>query len=93
MTAAAGGLHASYFACDWMVCRQDTPGDKADLALDLYLPAGAQSLAVGQALAVTAAPDGLTRHRWRATRPYPAYLYGFAAGPFARQFHDTPAGG
>ncbi|WP_343698231.1 M1 family aminopeptidase [Caulobacter sp.] len=92
VTAAAGGLHASYFACDWMVCRQDTPGDKADLALDLYLPAGAQSLAVGQALAVTAAPDGLTRHRWRATRPYPAYLYGFAAGPFARQFHDTPAG-
>ena len=31
-------LYTSYFACDWMVCLQDAPGDKADFSLDLILP-------------------------------------------------------
>src|SRR5690606_29449048 len=82
VTAEAGGIYTSYFACDWMVCLQDAPGDKAHLHMDLFLPAGVQSLGVGRARPVTLLPGGLTRHRWRSTRPYSPYLYAFAAGRF-----------
>ncbi|MBH9536615.1 hypothetical protein [Novosphingopyxis sp. YJ-S2-01] len=34
------GIWSGYFACDWMVCRQNSPGDKASIALDLYVPTG-----------------------------------------------------
>lgn len=85
VTTSGGGLYTSYFACDWMVCLQDAPGDKADFALDLDVPAGWTTVGVGRERAVQRLSDGLVRHRWRATRPYSAYLYGFAAGPFPRQ--------
>ena len=73
-------LYTSYFACDWMVCLQDAPGDKADFALDLVLPKGVESLGVGRQLPRRDLPDGNVLHRWRSTRPYSPYLYGFAAG-------------
>ena len=92
VTAAAGGLYASYFACDWMVCLQDAPGDKADLALDLFLPADATSVGVGRAAPTTALPGGLVLHRWRSTRPSSPYLYAFATGPFASRSVPTPQG-
>ncbi len=92
VTAAAGGLYTSYFACDWMVCLQDAPGDKAHLALDLFLPAGVASVGVGRAALETALPGGLVLHRWRSTRPYSSYLYAFAAGPFARRSTRTAQG-
>jgi aminopeptidase N len=85
VTAVSGGFYTGYFACDWMVCLQDAPGDKAYMALDLYLSGGMQSVGVGHAGLVTAAPEGLVVHRWRSSRPYSAYLYAFAAGPFARR--------
>src|SRR5690606_37359188 len=66
----------------WMVCIQDAPGDKAHLHMDLFLPAGVQSLGIGRAGPVTLLPGGLTRHHWRSTRPYSPYLYAFAAGRF-----------
>jgi aminopeptidase N len=84
VTATAGTLYTGFFACDWMVCLQDSPGDKAEFALDLLLPAGIQSAAVGRAQRIRAAQDGLMLHRWRSTRPYSPYLYAFAAGPFIR---------
>ena len=89
---AGAGLYTSYFACDWMVCLQDRPGDKAHFSLDLYLPAGTASLGVGRALPARRAPDGLVRHRWRSTRPYSAYLFGFAAGPFRQASARSEAG-
>lgn len=92
VTVGAGGLYTSYFACDWMVCLQDAPGDKADLALDLFLPMGMASMGVGRAGLVTASANGLARHRWRSTRPYSPYTYAFAAGPFARQSVPTAQG-
>jgi aminopeptidase N len=92
VTAVAGGIYTSYFACDWMVCLQDTPGDKAHLQLDLFLPAGVESAAVGRAGRVTVLPGGLARHRWRSTRPYSPYLYAFAAGPFTRASTRTAQG-
>src|SRR5690606_1895273 len=36
---AGGGIYTSCFACDWMVCLQDAPGDEAHLHMDLFLPA------------------------------------------------------
>lgn len=92
VTAVAGGIYTSYFACDWMVCLQDAPGDKAHLALDLFLPEGATSVGVGRAAPATALPGGLVLHRWRSTRPYSPYLYAFAAGPFARRSTPTAQG-
>jgi aminopeptidase N len=92
VTAVAGGIYTSYFACDWMVCLQDTPGDKAHLMLDLFLPAGMESIGVGQAGPSIVLPGGLIRHRWRSTRPYSPYLFAFAAGPFRRQATHTDQG-
>ncbi len=89
VTTSGGGLYTSYFACDWMVCLQDAPGDKADFALDLDVPAGWTTVGVGRELAAHASTGGLVRHRWRSTRPYSAYLYGFAAGPFPRLTKDA----
>lgn len=75
-----GALYASYFACDWMFCLQNSPGDKAWFDLDLYLPKDAVSLGVGRKLSTVSAGDGLTVHSWRLARPYSPYLFGFAAG-------------
>jgi aminopeptidase N len=85
VTAVAGGIYTGYFACDWMICLQDSPGDKAHLWLDLMLPKGLESVGVGHVEPVKAMADGMALHRWRSTRPYSPYLYAFAAGPFARQ--------
>ena len=74
-------MFTSYFACDWMVCRQDAPGDKAWSALDLKLPASMTSLAIGTMIGPARADGGAVTHRWRSTQPYSAYLYGFAVGP------------
>lgn len=77
-------IYTSYFACDWMVCLQDAPGDRALFALDLQVPEGLTSLAAGRLVGLQTAADGTAIHRWRGARPYPAYLFGFALGPFAR---------
>jgi aminopeptidase N len=92
VTAVAGGLYTSYFACDWMVCLQDSPGDKADLALDLFLPAGTQSAGPGRAEPVRMLGGGLALHRWRSLRPYSPYLYAFAVGAFERRASPTAQG-
>jgi aminopeptidase N len=92
VTAVAGGIYTSYFACDWMVCLQDAPGDKAHLELDLILPAEVISAGVGHAAPTKTLPGGLVLHRWRSTRPYSAYLYAFAAGPFAQRSTRTAQG-
>lgn len=84
VTTTPTGLYTSYFACDWMVCLQDSPGDKARFALDLWLPAGADAVSIGQEEAARAAPDGRVVHRWRASRPFSPYVFGFAAGRFPR---------
>jgi aminopeptidase N len=92
VVAVPGGLYTSYFACDWMVCLQDAPGDKAHLDLDLFLPAGIQSVGVGRAASATPLPGGLVLHRWRSVRPYSPYLYAFALGSFPRGSSRTAAG-
>src|SRR6218665_695635 len=84
VTATASSMHTSYFACDWMVCLQDPRGDKAELATPLRLPGGWSSLAPGEPVATRSEPDGTVVHRWRTSRPYSPYLFGFAIGKFER---------
>lgn len=81
---SATTLYTSYFACDWMICSQNKFGEKAAFSLDLAVPAGMISLSVGNMVAKRRGPNGNEVHRWRAPRPYSAYLYGFAVGPFTR---------
>lgn len=76
-------ITTSYFACDWMVCLQDTPGDKALLNLDLWLAPGMESVAQGRR-ATHLAQGGLERHRWRGTAAYSSYIYGFSVGKLSR---------
>ena len=85
-------LYTSYFACDWMVCLQDAPDDKADFSLDLILPKGVESLGIGRELPRRDLPDGRELHRWRSTRPYSPYLYGFAAGRIDKVAVKTDVG-
>jgi aminopeptidase N len=84
VTATTTSMYTSYFACDWMICLQDSPGDKALFALDLRVPRGMTSLASGRMTGRTSANGGAVIHRWRSRRPYSAYLFGFAIGPFTR---------
>lgn len=92
VTVVKGGLYTSYYACDWLVCLQDSPGDKAHLALDLLLPHEVQSIGIGRAKAIALAADGLTLHRWRSTRPVSSYLFAFAAGQFTQHSDLTEQG-
>lgn len=92
VTTVPSGLYTGYFGCDWMVCLQDAPGDKATLQLDLLLPDGTVSLGVGERTAIIDLPDDLTLHRWHSNLPTPPYLFGFAAGTFPEQEFETPHG-
>jgi len=84
LSGSATSLYTTYFACDWMICLQDQFGDKAAFSLDLHVPAGMDTLSVGRRIAKRPGPDGGEIHRWKASRPYSAYLFGFAVGRFAR---------
>jgi aminopeptidase N len=84
VTFGPRSVHASYWACDWMFCAQDRPGDKASFSLALQLPAGMSSVGPGRKTGERALPGGERLHLWRETRPYSAYLFGFSAGDFAQ---------
>jgi aminopeptidase N len=81
---SATALYTSYFACDWMICRQNDFGDKAAFSLTLRVPAGMDTISIGRLVSKRSGPDGSEIQRWKAPRPYSAYLYGFAIGRFAR---------
>jgi len=86
------GLYTSYFACDWMVCLQDSPGDKARLALAITAPTGWSTIAPGRLVGSRAGRHGTTIHRWRSDRPYSPYLYAFAAGVLRKATVHSTAG-
>jgi peptidase M1-like protein len=76
----ADEIHTGYFTCEVMICDIDRPGDRAPLTFALILPAGFEAVAPGKLMSHSA--DGTWL--WREDRAYPAYLYGFAAGRYAR---------
>ena len=75
-------VYSGYFACDWMICPLDAPGDKATITMTLLVPEGMTSLGPGRLLSRSGAGPGLERQVWREDRPYSSYLYGFALGDF-----------
>jgi aminopeptidase N len=75
-------VYTGYFACDWLICAQDAPGDKATVSIDLILPKGQAAVAVGDRQSISQRGDGRERHRWRTRLPYSSYLIAFAAGAF-----------
>jgi aminopeptidase N len=77
---AEGGVRTGYFTCQWMICDQDRPGDRASLDLRVAVPSGFNAAGSGVGSTEALVGDTLTL-RWRETRPYAAYLYGFAASP------------
>lgn len=79
----ADWVYTSYWGCDWMVCLQDSPGDKARMSLDVRLPRGMISQAAGRLQGTVAARNDMI-HRWRTTRAYSPYLFAFAAGRLTR---------
>jgi aminopeptidase N len=84
ITTAGGTMYSSYFACNWMTCLQDAPGDKALFELELRLPREMASLSIGTMTGMSPAADGTVRHHWRTSRPYSPYLFSFAVGRFAQ---------
>ena len=77
-------IHTGYFTCEVMICDVDRPGDRAKFQLALTLPTDFDAAAPGRLVSRTPAGPGLETWRWREDRPYPSYLYGFAAGRYAR---------
>ena len=92
VTLTPAGMHTGYFACDWMVCLQNAPGDKAELELDLFLPEGSESLGVGERYATLDLSGGLVLHRYRSLAETSPYLFGFAAGDYPAETVETPQG-
>ncbi len=77
-------IHTGYFTCEAMICDVDRPDDRATLQFALTLPTGFDAVAPGERVSRTPAGPGLETWHWREDRPYPSYLYGFAAGRYAR---------
>lgn len=78
----ADTVTANYFTCDYMICDQDRPGDKARVTFELATPPGMEAVAPGR-LTYTSQTRGASIRRWSSGRPVSAYLQGFAAGRFA----------
>jgi len=82
LTFLKDSAFTSYDACGWMICLEDTPGNKATFSLDLHIPSGMRSLAIGRLVGKTVNPDGSEVHHWQSSRPYSAYLFDFAFGHY-----------
>ena len=82
LTFEGRAVYSSYFTCDWMICSQDDPGDKATLQMSLLLPNDMMSWGPGTLRSRAAVAGGLERQVWREDRPFSSYLFGFAAGEF-----------
>jgi aminopeptidase N len=85
--ATGQSVYSDYFACSWLICNQDTPGDKMTSEISLELPRGMLSTSVGDQKPVRTLSNTAERHVWQSKRGYSAYLMGFAAGRF-QENHD-----
>ncbi len=79
----ADTVYANYFTCDYMICDQDRPGDKAKIDVRITLQPGMEVIAPGRHIATSLTRGAQTTH-WRSRRPLSSYLFGFAAGKFQR---------
>ncbi|MGE8279187.1 MAG: M1 family metallopeptidase [Stenotrophomonas sp.] len=79
-------VYTIFSTAQWMPS-VNAPDERATLALALRLPPRLKATAVGDALPSRQLDDGRIEHRWQLRKPAPAFVYGFAAGPYvhARQ--------
>jgi aminopeptidase N len=82
-------VYTSYFTCDWMICAQDRPGDKAAFKLTLDIAKDAMSFGPGRYLGLSPTRGTPTRQVWEETKVYPAHTFGFAAGKFTTAFANA----
>jgi aminopeptidase N len=75
--------YTAYHTRRWMPC-DFAPEDRATFALSLTAPAGWQTVASGEPLAVEQVAPGRERHRFVLGTPTSSYILGFAAGSFWR---------
>lgn len=76
------GVITSYFACNWMLCRQDTPSDKSTLALNVVVPSDVGVIGTGDHISTSTLPGVLKLHHWYSSGSFSPYLFGFAIGQF-----------
>lgn len=74
-------IYSGFETCTWMIC-DPSPGVRASFRLTLEAAAGELVIASGGLERVERVADGSRRFVWSQREPYPAYLYGFALGPF-----------
>ncbi len=67
-----GYVYTNYDPCAWMICFEE-PAVRAAIEIELKIPNGMQATANG---------DQTTNGKWRESRAYSSYLYGFAVGNF-----------
>jgi len=67
----------------WMIC-DDSPGARARFEIEIVVPRDYRVVASGEPVRTWREPSHLSHHLWRQDRPYPSYLFGFAAGRFAK---------
>lgn len=46
----AGTVYANYFTCDYLICDQDRPGDKAQVRFEIVVPEGMRVVSPGNAV-------------------------------------------
>jgi aminopeptidase N len=80
-TPAFAQMHTVFSTAEWMPC-QDAPSQRATFSLELLLPRPKRVAASGDFLGEGRHADGRFVSRWQSRRPLPAYLFGFACGPF-----------
>lgn len=73
----------AFSTSQWMPCLDD-PDVRAPFRLRLLLPPELVSVGNGKPMASQLRADGKQSHDWQLDQPMPSYLYGFAAGPFAK---------
>jgi aminopeptidase N len=73
----------AFSTSQWMPCLDD-PDVRAPFRLRLLLPPELVSVGNGKPRASQLRADGKRSHNWHLDQPMPSYLYGFAAGPFAK---------
>jgi aminopeptidase N len=84
----ADHAYTAFHTDRWMPCTMH-PGDRAELALSLTVPAGWEATATGEPRRSERLADGRTLSRFRLSPGYPSYLFGFAAGRFQRTTAST----
>lgn len=74
-------VYTDFDTCYWMICADD-PSMRAKFKIDIIVPKGFLTTASGNFVSQKKVSAELVRHRWRESKPFSAYLFGFAAGKF-----------